>query len=62
MTVAVRRWPKWRKLERRELTWLLVGLTACVLLLVFFKLASEVLEGETDGPRYEDTDGASRPQ
>lgn len=35
------------RLERRELTWLLVGLGACVLLLVFLKLASEVTEGET---------------
>ncbi len=47
MSVAVRRWPRWRKLERRELTWLLVGLVACVLLFGFFKLASEVFEGET---------------
>jgi undecaprenyl-diphosphatase len=34
-------------LKRRELTWLFVGLTACVLLLVFLKLASEVIEGDT---------------
>src|SRR6185369_16520852 len=37
-----------RKLERKELTWLLVGLAACILVFVFFKLASEVLEGETN--------------
>jgi len=34
-------------LKRRELTWLFVGLAACVLLLVFLKLASEVIEGDT---------------
>jgi undecaprenyl-diphosphatase len=34
-------------LERHELTWLLVGLGACVLLLVFLKLASEVMAGNT---------------
>ena len=44
----------WRKatswltrLERHELTWLLVGLGGCILLLVFLKLASEVTDGET---------------
>jgi undecaprenyl-diphosphatase len=35
------------RLERREIGWLLVGLAGCVLLLVFLKLASEVMEGET---------------
>jgi undecaprenyl-diphosphatase len=42
-------WPrKWfTTLERHELTWLLVGLGGCILLLVFLKLASEVMEGET---------------
>jgi undecaprenyl-diphosphatase len=34
-------------LERRELTWLAIGLGACVLLLVFLMLAGEVAEGET---------------
>jgi undecaprenyl-diphosphatase len=33
--------------ERRELTWLLVGLGSCVLLLVFIALAGEVSEGDT---------------
>ena len=47
MTVAVRRWPHWRKLERKEITWLLVGLGVCLLLFVFLRLASEVLEGDT---------------
>ncbi len=47
MTVAVRRWPRLRKLEQKEITWLLIGLGACVLLWVFATLASEVLEGET---------------
>jgi undecaprenyl-diphosphatase len=35
------------RLERHELTWLLVGLGGCILVLVFLKLASEVMEGET---------------
>jgi len=41
-------WLSWlTRLERHELTWLLVGVGGCVLLLVFLKLASEVMEGET---------------
>ena len=36
-------------LERHELAWLLVGLGGCMLLLVFLKLASEVMGGETLG-------------
>lgn len=47
MTVATRRWLRWRKLERKEITWLLVGLGVCLLLFVFLRLASEVLEGDT---------------
>jgi undecaprenyl-diphosphatase len=47
MNVAVGRWPRLRKLERKEITWLLVGLGVCLLLLAFLKLASEVLEGDT---------------
>ena len=35
------------RLERRELTWLLVGLGGCILLFVFLILAGEVMEGET---------------
>jgi undecaprenyl-diphosphatase len=35
------------RLERHELTWLLVGLGGCVLVLVFLKLAGAVMEGET---------------
>jgi undecaprenyl-diphosphatase len=34
-------------LERHELTWLLVGLAGCVLLLVFLVLAGKVMEGDT---------------
>ena len=34
-------------MERHELTWLFVGLGACVLLLVFLNLAGEVAEGDT---------------
>jgi undecaprenyl-diphosphatase len=36
-----------RRLEHRELMWLLVGLGACVLLLIFVGLAGEVVEGDT---------------
>lgn len=35
------------RLERREISWLLMGLACCVLLLVFLKLSSEVMEGDT---------------
>ena len=47
---AERRWWKvsWLgRLERHELTWLVVGLGACLLLFLFVQLAGEVLEGET---------------
>jgi undecaprenyl-diphosphatase len=45
---AAAAWRAWfTRLERRELTWLLVGLGGCILLLIFLKLASEVTEGET---------------
>jgi len=48
--------PKWLKrlssgltrLERHEITWLLVGAGGCVLLFVFLKLASAVSAGETN--------------
>jgi len=36
-----------RRLERRELTWLMIGVGVCLLLWGFLKLASEVMEGET---------------
>jgi undecaprenyl-diphosphatase len=36
-----------RRLDRREIVWLTVGLAACVLLLAFVSLAGEVLEGDT---------------
>src|SRR4029453_13837798 len=38
-----------RKFERRELHWLLVGLGACLFVLLFWMLASEVAEGDTKG-------------
>ena len=44
---ARRRWPRFRKLERRELGWLIAGLTVCLLLWGFLALASEVTEGDT---------------
>jgi undecaprenyl-diphosphatase len=34
-------------LKRRELAWLFVGLSACVLLLAFLMLAGEVIDGDT---------------
>jgi undecaprenyl-diphosphatase len=40
-------WSRLTKLERRELSWLLVGLGACILLFVFLSLAGEVMEGDT---------------
>jgi undecaprenyl-diphosphatase len=36
-----------KRLERHELTWLIVGLGACALLLAFLTLAGEVTEGDT---------------
>ena len=41
------RWLRFRKFERRELGWLLVGLSVCLLLWGFLALASEVMEGDT---------------
>jgi undecaprenyl-diphosphatase len=35
------------RLERREISWLLVGLGGCILLWIFLGLAGEVMEGET---------------
>jgi len=36
-----------RKIERHEIEWLVVGIVASLLLLVFVNLASEVMEGDT---------------
>lgn len=47
MSVATRRWLRWRKLEKREITWLLFGLGVCGLLFLFITLAGEVSEGDT---------------
>jgi hypothetical protein len=44
-TRGSRRW--WSELDRRELTWLFVGLGLCVLLFGFVSLAGEVTEGDT---------------
>ena len=41
------RWPRFRKLERHELGWLIAGLSVCLLLWGFLALASEVVEGDT---------------
>jgi undecaprenyl-diphosphatase len=46
-SVVGRAWARMTRLERHEITWLLVGLGSCVLLLVFLKLASEVTAGDT---------------
>jgi undecaprenyl-diphosphatase len=40
-------WLRFGRLERRELSWLIVGLGACVLLFVFVTLAGEVTDGDT---------------
>ena len=45
--IPLLQWRRLRTLDRRELTWLLGGLGACLLLLAFFSLAGEVLEGDT---------------
>src|SRR5262245_34393453 len=47
MTVATRRWPRFRRLERNEITWLLAGLGVCLLLFLFITLAGEVSDGDT---------------
>ena len=41
------RWLRFRKLERHEITWLVVGVGVCLLLWGFLSLASEVMEGDT---------------
>ncbi len=41
------RWLRFRKFERRELGWLFVGFSVCLLLWGFLALASEVMEGDT---------------
>src|SRR5712691_432094 len=46
MTTRPPRLP-FRKLERRELTWLIVGVGGCLLLWGFLALASKVMEGDT---------------
>src|SRR5947199_8105631 len=49
-THTIGRWwtlPWLRRLERRELTWLFVGLGLCVLLFGFVSLAGEVIDGDT---------------
>lgn len=40
-------WHRLRRLERHEITWLAVGLGACILLFLFVALAGEVMEGDT---------------
>lgn len=40
-------WLRVKRLDRRELGWLVVGLGACVLLFAFLILAGEVAEGDT---------------
>src|SRR3989442_3607048 len=46
MTTRLPRLP-FRKLERRELTWLIVGVGVCLLLWGFLALASGVMAGDT---------------
>lgn len=42
-----RAWKRLTGLERREISWLLIGLGSCILLFAFLALAGEVMEGET---------------
>jgi undecaprenyl-diphosphatase len=42
-----RSWLRDGQIDRHELTWLFVGLGACVLLFVFISLAGEVTDGDT---------------
>jgi len=42
------RWRRFRTLERRELTLLVIGVGVCLLLWGFLALASEVMEGDTN--------------
>jgi len=44
---ATLRWLRLRKLERHEITWLLVGIGVCLMLWGFLALASEVMKGDT---------------
>jgi undecaprenyl-diphosphatase len=50
-TASVRLWTRpwlgFGRLDRRELTWLFVGLGLCLLLFAFVSLAGEVMEGDT---------------
>ena len=40
-------WLRFGRLEHHELSWLVVGLGACLLLFAFVSLAGEVTEGDT---------------
>src|ERR1044072_1651262 len=45
--VTTLRWLRLRRLERHEITWLIVGAGVCLLLWGFLSLADEVMEGDT---------------
>ena len=47
VSVVPKVWHRLRRLERRELTWLVVGLGACLALWAFLALAGEVMDGDT---------------
>jgi undecaprenyl-diphosphatase len=47
MTTRTMRALRFRRLERHELAWLLIGVGVCLLLWGFLALASEVMEGDT---------------
>jgi undecaprenyl-diphosphatase len=42
-----KKWLRFARLDRKELTWLFAGLGVCVLLFAFVSLAGEVMEGDT---------------
>src|SRR4029434_9830224 len=47
VSVVPKLWHGLRRLERRELTWLILGLGACLALWAFIALAGEVMDGDT---------------
>jgi undecaprenyl-diphosphatase len=47
LPVVPKLWHGLRRLERRELTWLVLGLGACLALWAFIALAGEVMDGDT---------------
>jgi undecaprenyl-diphosphatase len=49
VSVVPKLWHGLRRLERREITWLVLGLGACLAVWAFIALAGEVMDGDTQG-------------